>query len=87
MTAPLDKETIRVVAAYLLDRADQYVDGSGCWVALADASHNLMRGDVEVSLLDGQLDPDAFRRVDAFARGRKKPRPVVPATGTEDHDE
>jgi len=47
-------------AAYLLDRADQYDTDSGCWVALADAAHNIMLGEVE--------DEETYRRLEAYAK-------------------
>jgi len=74
----------RDVAAYLLDRADQYVDGSGCWVALADAAHNVMQGEVEAEKRNGSFDAELYRRVDGMAGS---PRPVVPESGTLEDDE
>ncbi len=69
---------IRDVAAYLLDRADQYDTDSGCWVALTDAAHNLMNGEVDAALNNGDLDKGLYRRVDSW-RGPSKP--VDPSSG------
>jgi len=76
---------IRDCAAYVLDRADQYADGSGCWVALADASHNMMLGEVDAAKKNGDLGDDLMKRVDGFRqRGSRKPKPVDPMLGVDD---
>lgn len=80
------------IAAYLVDRADQYVTDSPCWVALTDVAHNIMQGDVETWMTDGNLDEDLRRRVAAWRRPDSVPptppefRPVVPTAGTDDKE-
>lgn len=69
------------VAAYLLDRADQYETDSGCWVALADAAHNIMLGEVEKAKRNGDLDADLYQRLRRIA-GRA--RPVDPQLGVDE---
>lgn len=60
----------RNVAAYLLDRADQYVTESGSWVPLVDAAKAIMNGEVETAVAHGELDdPDLLARVDAMVHG------------------
>lgn len=49
------------VAAYLIDRADQYAAESPCWVALADAAKAVMRGEVEEAVKHGELDDRELR--------------------------
>lgn len=63
--------TKKQIAAYLLDRADQYDLNSGCWIALADAAHNIMLGEVEAARDNGDLDADLFRRLDAMTGGAR----------------
>lgn len=54
----------RDVAAYLLDRADQYVTESACWVALADAAHNVLAGEVQAAKRNGELDAELYERME-----------------------
>ena len=70
------------LAAYLLDRADQYVSDSPCWIALSDAAANVANGDALASLRAGELDDEPLRkRVASMAsRGIK---PVDPGLGVE----
>lgn len=77
IAGPLAAST-RDIAAYLLDRADQYDTESPCWIALSDAAHNLMLGEVDASVKAGELD-DLYKRVDGFRR--KRPRKVSPDLG------
>ena len=56
--------TARDVAAYLLDRADQYDDGCFCWLALAEAARNIMAGEVEAAKRNGDFDAALYARVD-----------------------
>lgn len=58
--------TKKEIAAYLLDRADQYDLNSGCWIALADAAQNIMLGEVEAARDNGDLDGELFRRLDSM---------------------
>lgn len=58
----------RDVAAYLLDRADQYETKSPCWVALADAAEALMNGEVEGAVVHGEFDEALYARVDGMRR-------------------
>ncbi len=79
-----DEVVARKIAAYLLDRADQYETESPCWVALSDAAYNIMAGDATESWNHGELnDPDLLKRVDGFAKLEKSIRPVVPTLGVE----
>jgi hypothetical protein len=57
----------RLVAAYLLDRADQYETESPCWVGLADAAQNVMAGAVEAAEANGDFDDRLLARVDGMA--------------------
>lgn len=70
------------VAAYLLDRADQYETESPCWIALADAAANIANGDALASLRAGELDDAPLRRrvASMATRGIK---PVIPSAGVE----
>jgi len=54
------------VAAYLLDRADQYENESPCWVALSDAAENIMACEVERAKQNGELDQKLRQRVRAL---------------------
>jgi hypothetical protein len=76
--------TRRDVAAYLLDRADQFDTESSVWQGLADAAENVMLGEVEVAILDRQLDEEIYARVDGFLRNRGKPIPVDPKMGCDE---
>ena len=49
------------IAAYLLDRADQYETDSPCWVALSDAAANVANGDALASWHAGELDDEQLR--------------------------
>ena len=70
---------LRDVAAYLLDRADQYETASPCWIALADAARNVMLGEVAAAKNNGEFDAGLYRRVDGMDRGA--PVPVQPNLG------
>lgn len=72
---------IKDVAAYLLDRADQYVTDSACWIALSDAAHNIMLGEVEIARRNGDLDRSLYDRLAKIA-GRS--RPVDPTSGVDE---
>lgn len=64
MTNGGDMDIDEVVACYLLDMADQYVNGSASWVGLADAAQAIAKGEHIKALLAGELDdPDLIRRV------------------------
>lgn len=63
------------VAAYLLDRADQYATKDPCWIALADAAHALMDGTFDDVASAGELeDADLLRRVRGFRETAEKVR-------------
>lgn len=49
------------VAAFLLDRAEQFADDDPCCAALADAARAVMRGDVEEAERTGALDGLYYR--------------------------
>lgn len=66
------------VAAYLLDRADQYDTESGCWAALADAAHNVWIGEVEAAKANGDLDAALHKRLRRMTGDAK---PVDPQMG------
>jgi len=57
-----DEAERRVVAAFLLDRADQYAEGSCCIAALTDAASMIINGDARAAALHGELD-DLMARV------------------------
>lgn len=63
------QRAFRDVAAYLLDRADQYKPGSGSWVPLADAAQEIINGRVDEVQENGDLDDELYRRVDRLRRG------------------
>ena len=68
-------------AAYLLDRADQYETDSACWVALADAAHNIMLGEVEAAKRSGELDVSLYERLSRMVGGAS---PVDPSSGVDE---
>ncbi len=76
----MSRLTARQIAAYLLDRADQYEDDSSCWNALADAAEEIMSGGVAARVAAGELaDRPLLARVDGFKTGRKRiALPLVP---------
>lgn len=78
----IDRHTTRDIAAYLLDRADQYDTDSPCWIALADAAHNVMQGEIGRAKREGEFDAALYDRVDGFGPGTA--RPINPKLGTDD---
>lgn len=63
------------VAAYLLDRADQYTTGSGSWIPLADAAKAIMDGTFDDLAGAGELDDDdLLKRVRGFHETAEKVR-------------
>jgi hypothetical protein len=59
----------RMVAAYLVDRAEQYQAKSGSWVGLIDAAKAIMDGEFDAAVSHGELDDaDLLARVDRWAR-------------------
>jgi hypothetical protein len=59
----------RMVAAYLLDRADQYVDESPSWVGLADAANAVASGEADEAIDCGELDDSPLlTRIDRMAK-------------------
>ena len=50
------------VAAYLLDRGDQYVTESASWIGLVDAAEAIMKGELHESIDHGELDDPALVR-------------------------
>jgi len=46
----------RVAAAYVQDRAEQYVNGSGCRIALGDVSANIRKNEHLDAFRHGELD-------------------------------
>lgn len=68
------------VAAYLADRADQYITDSPCWIALTDAARNIMLGEVEAAKSNGDLDADLYKRL---RRMRGPARSVDPSAGVD----
>ena len=52
------------IAAYLLDRADQYATRDWRWNPLSGAAHDIMGGAVDEALAHGELqEPELRRRV------------------------
>ena len=78
------RQFARDVAAYLLDRADQYETASGCWICLSDAAHAVINGEVQAAKVNGDLDDDLYRRVDGFRGPAPK---VAPKMGIAPEDE
>jgi len=70
---------------YLLSQADAYVTESPCWIALSDAAHNVINGEVQAALDSGELDDDLLRRVRSF-KG-KPPIPVHANAGIDADDD
>lgn len=68
-------------AAYLLDRADQYVTDSPCHIALADAARNIMLGEVETAKRVGELDASLYKRLATMSGPA---RAVEPTAGVGD---
>lgn len=69
------------IAAYLLDRADQYETDSPCRIALADAARNLMLGEVKAAKDNGDLDDELYQRLSRMtgpARSVKPKAAVAP---------
>lgn len=56
----------RIVAAYLLDRAEQYRASDACRVALEDAAFAVLRGEHTAAYTHGELD-------DLMERTRTRP--------------
>lgn len=77
------KITTHDIAAYLLDRADQYVTSSPCWIALSDAARNVALGEVTQAKDSGELDAELYGRIKSMARGAE-PVPVEPELGVDD---
>jgi hypothetical protein len=68
------------VAAYLLDRADQYETDSPCWIGLVDAARNIASGEVERAAQCGEIDDDVLSRV---RKMRKTAVAVDPSLGVD----
>lgn len=79
-----DVVTMLDVAAYLLDRADQYDDDSGCHIAVSDCAHNVAIGEVTTAKNEGELDERLYGRV---ARMSGVAKAVVPDSGKLEDDE
>lgn len=63
------KVNLRTVAAYPLDRADQYETSSPSWIGLADAAKALVNGEFEEAVAHGELeDADLLKRIDAWVK-------------------
>ena len=75
MSKRLPGFTRRNVAAYLLDRADQYDTESPSWVGLADAAEAVANGEVEAAVANGEFarDDDIKRRVRLMTKRKAKP--------------
>jgi regulator of protease activity HflC (stomatin/prohibitin superfamily) len=70
--AVAERETLRYVAAYLLDRGDQYDTKSPCWIALADAAHAIAEGEFDAARAHGEIDEgDVLARVDKWIQRAK----------------
>lgn len=77
-----DLLTEEIVAAFVLSRADAYVNGSGCWIALADTAHEIMNGEHLRAFFENELDDDLIDRVRAFRRDHQR-KPVDPQMGVD----
>lgn len=83
----MSRLTARQIAAYLLDRADQYDDDSACWNTLAEAAEEIMSGGVAERVAAGELEDAALlKRVDNFKTGRKRIA-IDPRAGTDDTED
>lgn len=81
LVGPTEKAWIfRTVAAYLLDRADQYETESPCWIALTDAAHNVTAGEADAACDSGELDASLYERLDRMTGGSRR---VDPKLGVE----
>ena len=78
-----------VAAAYLIDRADQYVTESACWVALVDAAKCILVGEHTKSYREGEFDDDMVARVRKIKRTQvvASSPPRVHATSGVDPDD
>jgi hypothetical protein len=74
-----------IVAAYLLDRADQYEADSPCWIALADAAANVINGEHKQAHVENEFDAGLVKRVRSM-RGRP-PRSVDPWLGVDGEED
>lgn len=75
--------TPRQIAAYLLDRADQFDTDSACWICLAAAAQEIVNGEAQARIDHGELDdPELLKRVDSF-KTRPGRRPVDPRMGAD----
>lgn len=79
---PNELKAAQIIAAYLLDRADQYETESPCWIALGDAAANIMNGEATAAFAHGELD-DLLERVERLRRSGAKPKSVDPKAGIE----
>jgi hypothetical protein len=59
------RDATREIAAYLLDRADQYPDGEPMWVAVSDTAMKVAHGEANEAAIHGELD-DLYKRVDRW---------------------
>jgi hypothetical protein len=58
-----------MVAAYLVDRADQLDTSKGHWIPIVDCAHALMDGEFDAVVAHGELeDPALLKRVDKWRR-------------------
>lgn len=73
-----------IVAAYLLDRADQYVTESPCWIALADAANNVLHGEHAKSYQEGEFDETLIARIRKLKALGREAVPVDPRAGVEE---
>lgn len=79
------RHTTRDIAAYLLDRADQYDTDSPCHIALTDAAHNVMQGEIARAKRENDFDAALYARVDSLGPGIA--RPVQPRLGADDRED
>lgn len=61
------------LAAYILDRADQYPTKDPCWIALADVAENIVTGEAANAASHGELDASLYRRLETMKRAALAP--------------
>jgi len=73
----------RIIAAYLLDRADQYPTDSPLWQPLVDAVDGILSGDAHGAWQRGEFDKELLVRVDKIEEVRmsRKKRPKLCVNG------
>jgi hypothetical protein len=80
---PLTQQQREMVAAFLIDRADQYDTKSSSWIPLADAAHDVMSGDMEQRAREGEFDDALLKRVRKWGPTPSSKTDIPATTGKE----